>query len=305
MATSDTTNCGLSDSTLQDVGLPETPRGMTISELSTLSTLPLSTIKFYIREGLIPRPRKARGTKAYYDSRHLQRLRLIKKIQGEGEVRLAKIKEIVRLLDEGERAEGRHNGSGAEGLKSEIVTSAIGVFREKGYEEATIGDLVAAARVGRSTFYKHFNNKRELFVECIKHIIFSEAAERRPDLTDELKDEKDIIAAFERHAKAYFNAYPAWVDMLKQLRAAAINHPDEFADSLDEVVHLKIDLLSRSIEKGIQRGLFRKINATLMTVMLLGLQDYHGYLEKALNEKTLEELYDDVKDIILHGILRR
>jgi hypothetical protein len=42
-----------------------------------------------------------------------------------------------------------------------------------------------------------------------------------------------------------------------------------------------------------------------MTVMLLGLQDYHGYLAKALNEKTLEELYDDAKDIILYGILKR
>jgi AcrR family transcriptional regulator len=285
--------------------MPETPRGMTISELSTLSTLPLSTIKFYIRERLIPRPRKTRGTRAYYDSRHLQRLRLIKKIQSESKVPLSKIKEIVHLIDEGERAEEQRNGSDAEALKSEIVTSAIGVFREKGYEEATIADLVAAARVGRSTFYKHFNNKKELFIECIKHIIFTEAAERRPDLADEITDEKDTIAAFERHAKAYYNAYPAWLDMVKQLRAAAINHPDEFADSLDDVVHLKIDLLKRSIEKGIQRGLFRKINATLMTVMLLGLQDYHGYLEKALKEKTLEELYDDAKDIILYGILRR
>lgn len=305
MATSDTSNCGLSDSTVWDVGMPETPRGMTISELSTLSTLPLSTIKFYIRERLIPRPRKTRGTRAYYDSRHLQRLRLIKKIQSESKVPLSKIKEIVHLIDEGERAEEQRNGSDAEALKSEIVTSAIGVFREKGYEEATIADLVAAARVGRSTFYKHFNNKKELFIECIKHIIFTEAAERRPDLADEITDEKDTIAAFERHAKAYYNAYPAWLDMVKQLRAAAINHPDEFADSLDDVVHLKIDLLKRSIEKGIQRGLFRKINATLMTVMLLGLQDYHGYLEKALKEKTLEELYDDAKDIILYGILRR
>jgi AcrR family transcriptional regulator len=305
MATSDTTDYGLSDSTVQDVGAPDTPRGMTLSELSTLSTLPLSTIKFYIREGLIPRPRKTRGTKAYYDSRHLQRLRLIKKIQGDGGVRLAKIKEIVHLIDEGERAEGRQNGPGAEVLKNEIVTSAIGVFRDKGYEEATIGDLVAAARVGRSTFYKHFNNKKELFIECIKHILFSETAERRPELSDEIQDEKDIITAFDRHARAYLNAYPVWLDMVKQLRAAAINHPDEFADSLDEVVHLKIDLLTRSIEKGIQRGLFRKINATLMAVMLFGLQDYHGYLEKALQDRTMEELHDDAKDIILYGILRR
>ena len=63
--------------------------------------------------------------------------------------------------------------------------------------------------------------------------------------------------------------------------------------------------LKRGLEKGIRRGLFREFNATLMTVMLLGLQDYNGYLAKALSERTLEELYDDAKDIILYGILKR
>ena len=42
-----------------------------------------------------------------------------------------------------------------------------------------------------------------------------------------------------------------------------------------------------------------------MTVMLLGLQDYHGYLEKTFEGKTLEQLYNDAKDIMLYGILKR
>jgi AcrR family transcriptional regulator len=279
--------------------------GMTISELSNLSTIPLSTIKFYIRESLIPRPRKIRGTRAYYDSRHLHRLKLIKKIQSEGRVPLSKIREIIDLIDDGERAEKERGRPTETDLTREIVTSAIEVFRQKGYEKATIADIVASARIGRSTFYKHFDDKKSLLVECVKTIIFTEIRDPGPDAIDEIEDEKDILAAFDRYAKAYYTFNPLWLDMVKLLRAAAINHPDEFADRLDEVVHLKIDLLRRSIEKGIQRGWFREVNATLMTVMLLGLQDYHGYLEKTLKGKTLEQLYDDAKDIILHGILKK
>jgi AcrR family transcriptional regulator len=278
---------------------------MTISELSNLSTIPLSTIKFYIRERLIPPPKKTRGTRAYYDSRHLHRLKLIKKIQSESKVPLSKIKEIINLIDDGERAEKQRSGPAETDLKREIVTSAIEVFRQKGYEKATIGDIVASARIGRSTFYKHFNDKKNLLVECVKYIIFTEIKDPGPDAIDEIEDETDILSAFERHAKAYYSLNPLWLDMVKLLRAAAINHPDEFADRLDEVVHLKIDLLRRSIEKGIRLGWFREVNATLMTVMLLGLQDYHGYLEKTLEGKTLEQLYDDAKDIILYGILKR
>jgi AcrR family transcriptional regulator len=282
-----------------------TTKGMTISELSSLSAVPLSTIKFYIRARLIPRPNKIRGTRAYYDSRHLNKLRLIKKIQHEGKVPLSKIREIISLIDDGARLEEPRLGPGGEDLRDGIVTSAIDVFRKKGYEETTIADIVAAARIGRSTFYKHFRDKKELLVECVKHIIFTEVADSGSGTVDEAGDEGDALAVFDRHARPYYELNPLWVDMVKLLRAAAINHPEEFADRLDEVINLKIDLLKRNIEKGIRRGLFREVNATLMTVMLFGLQDYQGYLEKASNEKTLEGLYDDAKDIILYGILKR
>jgi AcrR family transcriptional regulator len=280
-------------------------KGLTISKLSSLSAIPLSTIKFYIREDLIPRPNKIRGTRAYYDSRHLNKLRLIKKIQSESKVPLSKIKEIISLIDDGERLEEQQVDPGGEDLRDAIVTSAIGVFREKGYEETTIGDIVAAARIGRSTFYRNFRDKKELLVECVKHIIFTEVGDPASDAVDEIGDESDALAIIDRQARPYYELNPLWVDMVKLLRAAAINHPEDFADRLDEVVHLKIDPLKRGIEKGIQRGLFREVNAALMTVMLLGLQDYHGYLMKTSKDKTLEELYGDAKDIILYGILER
>jgi len=285
--------------------MEEARRTMTLSELSSLSDLPLSTIKFYIRESLIPGPKKTRGTRAYYDEGHLHRLRLVKKIQTEGNLPLSKIKEIIGMIEDGERTRGRDRAEYSAAVKSEIVTSAIQVFREKGYEKATIADMVATARIGRSTFYKHFRDKKGLFIECMKQIIFKEMKENEPDQVDEVHDEEDILRVFDRHAKAYCNVNPLWIDMVNQLRAAAINEPQEFAEELDEVIHLKISLLKRGLEKGIQRGLFREINPTLMAVMLLGLQDYHDYLSKDTDGKSLEERYDEATDIILYGILKR
>ena len=280
-------------------------KAMTISELASFSDIPLSTIKFYIRESLIPGPKKARGTRAYYDEGHLRRLKLIKKIQIEGNIPLSKIKEIIGMIEDGERGRKKDKAEDRAAIRNEIITSAIQVFREKGYEKATIADIVAAARIGRSTFYKRFRDKKDLFIECIKQIIFSEMKQGEPDELDGIRDEEEILRVFDRHAKAYCNVNPLWIDMVNQLRAAAISDPEEFADSLEEVIHLKIDLLRRGIENGIRRGLFREINPTLMTVMLLGLQDYHDYLSKDTDGKSLEEKYDEATDIILYGILKR
>ncbi len=286
-------------------------RAMTISELSLLSNIPLSTIKFYIRQSLIPGPEKTRGTKAYYGSRHLHRLQLIKKIQTEGNMPLAKVKEIISMIEDGENHQHLENSADSLNTKNEIIASAIQVFQEKGYEKATIADIVTAARIGRSTFYKNFKNKKDLFIEGIKSIIFSEVQKGSPDereeIREEIKDEKDILTVFDRNAKAYFNVNPLWIDMVNLLRAAAINDPEEFVDRLDEVIHLKISLLKKGIENGIKQGLYRDINATLMAVMIMGMQDYHDYLSRSREKDgtALEKQYDEAKDIILYGILKR
>jgi AcrR family transcriptional regulator len=285
--------------------MEETRRAMTISELSSISKIPLSTIKFYIREGLVPGPKKSRGTRAYYGAGHLHRLRLIRKIQTEGNLPLSKMKEIISMIEDSERARGKAGSEASAAVRNEIIASATQVFREKGYEKATIADIVAAARIGRSTFYKRFRDKKDLFIECIKQIIFREMNKGEPDEVDEIRDEEDILRVFDRHAKAYYNVNPLWIDMVNQLRAAAINAPQEFAGELEEVIHLKINLLKRGLEKGIRRGLFREINPTLMAVMLLGLQDYHDYLSKDADGKSLEEKYNEATDIILYGILKR
>ncbi len=273
---------------------------MTISELSGRSNVPVSTIKYYIRENLMPGPRKTKGTRAYYNFFHLDRLMLIKKIKTEGNISLDKVKEIIGMIEDGERRKQENSMENQE-IKAEIIISAISAFREKGYEKITIADLVDAAQIGRSTFYKHFKNKKDLFIECIKKIIFTEMQKTEKH---EIPDD-EILEVFDKHAKAYYNANPIWHDMVNQLRAAAINDPEEFADKLDEVIHLKIDLLKRGLENGIRTGLFRNINATLMAVMILGLQDYNDYLLKELGEPDFEKLYDEGTDIILYGILKK
>lgn len=46
-----------------------------------------------------------------------------------------------------------------------LLTSAIGVFNEKGADAVVIDDLIAAAGVSRGTFYNHFKTTSELLAE--------------------------------------------------------------------------------------------------------------------------------------------
>ncbi|MGI8335610.1 MerR family transcriptional regulator [Actinomadura scrupuli] len=73
---------------------------MKISELSDRSGLTVQTIKFYIREGLMTRGASSAATKADYDDRHLERLRLIRALREVGDLPVSAIKPIVDALDD-------------------------------------------------------------------------------------------------------------------------------------------------------------------------------------------------------------
>jgi DNA-binding transcriptional MerR regulator len=72
---------------------------MKVSELSARAGVPLPTIKFYIREGLLaPGARTARN-QAIYDETHLERLALIRSLREEGGMSLGTISRVLRAMD--------------------------------------------------------------------------------------------------------------------------------------------------------------------------------------------------------------
>ncbi|WP_433326834.1 MerR family transcriptional regulator [Spirillospora sp. CA-294931] len=73
---------------------------MQISELSDRSGLTVQTIKFYIRENLLPKGTSAGATRADYDQSHLERLRLIRALREVGDLPVAAIKKILASVED-------------------------------------------------------------------------------------------------------------------------------------------------------------------------------------------------------------
>ena len=72
---------------------------MRISELAQASDVPVATIKFYLREGLLPEGRRTAATQAQYDDSHLTRLRLIRALLGPGGLSIARARDVLGHID--------------------------------------------------------------------------------------------------------------------------------------------------------------------------------------------------------------
>lgn len=72
---------------------------MRISELSLATGVPVATIKFYMRECLLPAGDPVTSTLADYGHAHVQRLRLVRALIDVGGLSVAATAEVVRALD--------------------------------------------------------------------------------------------------------------------------------------------------------------------------------------------------------------
>lgn len=54
-------------------------------------------------------------------------------------------------------------------LQDKIADAAVRLFREKGYEVVSVGDICAAAGVARSSFYRAFSCKNDILRRIFEH----------------------------------------------------------------------------------------------------------------------------------------
>jgi hypothetical protein len=72
-----------------------------IGEIAKRSGVRASTIRYYVQEGLLPKPEKANEKMAYYNESCIERLRIIQELQEKRYFPLYLIKNILRRMDEG------------------------------------------------------------------------------------------------------------------------------------------------------------------------------------------------------------
>jgi len=74
-----------------------------ISQLAETTGVAVATIKYYLREGLLPEGERTSATQAQYGDEHVRRLRLVRALLGVGGLSVATARDVLAQLD-GEHA---------------------------------------------------------------------------------------------------------------------------------------------------------------------------------------------------------
>ncbi|MBI5601960.1 MAG: MerR family transcriptional regulator [Deltaproteobacteria bacterium] len=272
------------------------PKHMKISELSAYAGTSITAIRFYLREGLLPKPLKTSKTMAYYTEDHLNALLEVQKLKEEG-LPLEAIKEIVR--EKGTNIQPvEENITINTAKKEQIIKTSVKLFREKGYGGTKISDIPARAGISKGTFYQYFRNKEDLFIECADSI-FREIGENIP----EIQEETDPIKKLQMRGKFFGQHQQHVLEMLNLIRGAAVRGDKHVKEKLDEVIRNLTEPLREDLEKAMQQGQIRTMDSRFLAYMIMGSAEYFLYYSEE-NKAEVGEIMRKAWDMNLNGFLK-
>lgn len=250
------------------------PRYYKISELSRLASVPVPTIRFYLREGLLAPAVKTGRTMAFYTDDHLERLSLIKKMRHDEGKTIARIRDELGSMPENAGIPGGGVITSSE-KRDEILSAAIGLFIKKGLGGTSIDDIAREAHIGKGTFYRYFKDKSDLFIECAESIF----NEMYRNVWEEIKNEKDMEKRLLKRARAFFESYPKWIDMMNLLRYASVGGDRFFKDKFRSVLDYVTMPIAHDLEILKREGRIRPdTDCREVAFVLMGMAEYAAAL---------------------------
>ncbi|MGW9424685.1 MerR family transcriptional regulator [Streptomyces koyangensis] len=190
---------------------------MRLSELSEASGVSTATIKYYLREGLLPPGHRVHATRASYDASHLRRLRLVRALIQVGKVPVATAREILAAVDDESL-----------GLTMRLGAALWSLPRlPAGPDEEDEAAREAAAEVDRMLVEVGWERVRELGPLSPVHrsLVTSVAALRRlgyPCDAAELVPYARQMAGVAAHELDQMEQYPEEVERVESAVAAAV-----------------------------------------------------------------------------------
>lgn len=144
---------------------------LSIGELEELSGVPRTTIHYYLRQGLLPRPQKTAASRSLYTEEHARVLREIAELKRAG-LTIAEIeRELRKRPDQTSEVTVDLAAQEYRRVHNRILAVAVEEFTTKGYKKTHVTGIMRRLGITATLFYSHFSSKRQLLAECVSVVM--------------------------------------------------------------------------------------------------------------------------------------
>lgn len=176
------------------------------------------------------------------------------------------------------------NNNYKEEQKNKVLASALECFATKGYEAATIDDIVNHSGISKGSIYKLFKSKEEIYIQLMYKNTDDMFDEIRAILSKSTTALVQLKSLFTEYLSRELNLNSFLVQFETQLYSS---RREEMMKLIEERRLTKINIISEVLREGIQNGELKKeIDVDIFSEM------FWSFVDGAVTHKFL---YPDYK----------
>lgn len=200
-----------------------------------------------------------------------------------------------------------HHADDSRSKRQQILDAAYEVFSRKGYNRATVDEIIALADTGKGTVYNYFVNKEQLFYTLIqeRNHPFEKA------LIKVAESENPTMGKLETMVKMFLQFYLENADLYRvlmhEIRGLSSDVlstvKPELREKYREDFTRSIGMLGKVFKEGVDQGLFRDIDTNKASFSLFSVIVTFAF-QKFVDE-DINATAHLITDVFLNGITQR
>jgi AcrR family transcriptional regulator len=190
-------------------------------------------------------------------------------------------------------------GIGTMTTDAEIFEAATRIFREKGYHAASMQDIAEAVGLLKGSLYHHISSKHELLLEIFEAGM-QEATRAIEEIAyADLPPADKLRLAITRHIELITGNLDQATVFVMEARAMELEQRQRVVAQRDYFDRL----FRRIIQEGVDAGVFRPVDATLVTFALMGMHNWLILWYRRDGRLSPQEIAAIFVDLVLNGLL--
>jgi AcrR family transcriptional regulator len=204
-------------------------------------------------------------------------------------------------IDARRKAALEEGSAGYLARREEIIRAAALVFRDRGFEAATLRDVALALDTDRATLYYYVGSKEELLQEIVREVLGRDVDTAEAVKRSRAKTPDKIRALIESMVTSYAENYPHIAVYMEDLGRIA-RQDSEWATDVIARTRTYESLVHSILDKGRRDGTLRKdLPVELCALALFGMINWMHRWYRPNTEWSAQQVANTFTEIFLNG----
>lgn len=197
------------------------------------------------------------------------------------------------------RKPGRPKGSDTIQTETLILRTAAYLFMDLGYEKVSLKDVAKRCGVTKASVYYYFNNKAELFTECLLFVLKMANDQTSTIINGPGTLQERLLTVAERHMQ---NAHVEFETMMREASAGLSEEQVKKIRDSENALH---ELVAEVFQKAMNEGEIVASDPLLLAHVFTAMLSVRNRKEIINEQKTVEQVAKEIVQLLWNGLERR